>query len=227
MLKKITLSITLAVTASSFSFAANNSELYIHDVVSIPESHYSIAEYYNSGEYDQDVATITQKAIDFTANYLKAHPEIKKPAFVFDIDDTLLTSYKFESSHGFMLNINDINNSWENPTNLELNKPLMPLYDYARKHDIAIFIVTGRSENFRKVTEKDLSYYNLDEYKTLYLKPENAHFKSVVNYKAQVRKEIENKGYDIILTVGDQDSDLKGGYAVKMVKLPNPMYFLP
>jgi len=35
------------------------------------------------------------------------------------------------------------------------------------------------------------------------------------------------QGYDILLTIGDQYSDLKGGYADKGFKLPNPMYYLP
>ena len=34
-------------------------------------------------------------------------------------------------------------------------------------------------------------------------------------------------GYDIVLNVGDQWSDLQGGYADRVLKLPNPTYFLP
>ncbi len=30
-----------------------------------------------------------------------------------------------------------------------------------------------------------------------------------------------------LLNVGDQDSDLEGGYARNRVKLPNPFYFIP
>ena len=33
--------------------------------------------------------------------------------------------------------------------------------------------------------------------------------------------------YDIVLNVGDQWSDLQGGYADKTLKLPNPTYYLP
>ncbi len=34
-------------------------------------------------------------------------------------------------------------------------------------------------------------------------------------------------GYDVILNVGDQVSDLQGGHADRAVKLPNPMYSIP
>jgi predicted secreted acid phosphatase len=48
-----------------------------------------------------------------------------------------------------------------------------------------------------------------------------------VEYKANTRKHIESLGYDIVLNVGDQWSDLQGGHADYTLKLPNPTYFLP
>ena len=35
------------------------------------------------------------------------------------------------------------------------------------------------------------------------------------------------QGYTILLTIGDQESDLAGGFAERGFKLPNPVYFLP
>ena len=49
-----------------------------------------------------------------------------------------------------------------------------------------------------------------------------------MEYKAGTRKHIEQDlGYDIVLNVGDQCSDLQGGYADHGLKLPNPTYYLP
>ena len=50
---------------------------------------------------------------------------------------------------------------------------------------------------------------------------------TTVEYKANTRKHIESLGYDIVLNVGDQWSDLQGGHADYTLKLPNPTYFLP
>jgi predicted secreted acid phosphatase len=51
---------------------------------------------------------------------------------------------------------------------------------------------------------------------------------TTVEYKAQTRRHIEQDlGYDITLNVGDQWSDLQGGYADRTLKLPNPTYYLP
>jgi len=35
------------------------------------------------------------------------------------------------------------------------------------------------------------------------------------------------KGYTIIANIGDQYSDLVGGYAEGEFKLPDPMYYIP
>ena len=40
-------------------------------------------------------------------------------------------------------------------------------------------------------------------------------------------EEIAEQGYTVILSMGDQLSDLEGGYAERTFKLPNPVYYLP
>ena len=48
-----------------------------------------------------------------------------------------------------------------------------------------------------------------------------------VQYKSLTRQHIESLGYDIVANLGDQFSDLDGGFADRTFKIPNPMYFLP
>ncbi len=48
-----------------------------------------------------------------------------------------------------------------------------------------------------------------------------------IQYKSGTRAYIESLGYKIVADFGDQFSDLKGGFADKTFKLPNPNYFLP
>ncbi len=45
--------------------------------------------------------------------------------------------------------------------------------------------------------------------------------------KAAERADIERQGYKIITAIGDQLSDMTGGYVEMGFKLPNPMYFIP
>jgi predicted secreted acid phosphatase len=48
-----------------------------------------------------------------------------------------------------------------------------------------------------------------------------------IQYKSGTRAYIESQGYDIVANFGDQFSDLEGGFADKVFKMPNPNYFLP
>jgi hypothetical protein len=50
---------------------------------------------------------------------------------------------------------------------------------------------------------------------------------TTIHYKSATRAHIESLGYDIVANFGDQYSDLKGGYADRTFKLPNPNYYLP
>ena len=50
---------------------------------------------------------------------------------------------------------------------------------------------------------------------------------TTTQYKSLTRKHIESLGYDLVGNFGDQYSDLRGGYADRTFKLPNPMYYLP
>jgi HAD superfamily, subfamily IIIB (Acid phosphatase) len=44
--------------------------------------------------------------------------------------------------------------------------------------------------------------------------------------KTEERRKLAEAGYTIIATVGDQESDLEGGFAECMFKVPNPFYFI-
>ena len=48
-----------------------------------------------------------------------------------------------------------------------------------------------------------------------------------IQYKSGTRAYIESQGYDIVADMGDQFSDLLGGFADKTFKMPNPNYYLP
>jgi hypothetical protein len=49
----------------------------------------------------------------------------------------------------------------------------------------------------------------------------------VIPFKSGARASIARQGYDVIADVGDQWSDICGGYADHIYKLPNPTYYLP
>ena len=70
-------------------------------------------------------------------------------------------------------------------------------------------------------------HFNMNYYHIEILKPFDYKEKTVAIYKSHMREQIEKQGYDVVLNIGDQKSDLAGGHADKAFKLPNPYYFIP
>ena len=189
-----------------------------------PATPAQIRAYHDSGEWSSDTAKQVKKAKTFVRTWLKAHkkPRPKKPAIVLDIDDTSLSLYKCADSRDF-----------EDVTlcAVQSDLPAIPqvrsLYKYARAQKVAVFFITGRPEPLRDLSAKNLKASGYTGKLNLTLKPTSYQNKSVIPYKSGARKKIEKKGYRILANLGDQRSDLKGGYSLKTYKLPNPMYFTP
>jgi hypothetical protein len=90
-----------------------------------------------------------------------------------------------------------------------------------------VFFITGRPENQRAATERNLVAAGYAGYAKLYMVPNGAHFASAADFKAPIRAEIERAGYTIVANVGDQPSDLLGGHAQRKFLLPDPFYRVP
>ncbi|MCW2985728.1 MAG: hypothetical protein JWR63_3298 [Conexibacter sp.] len=148
----------------------------------------------------------------------------QKQAIVFDVDETALSNYSAIVADGFVYGPKSQAEAVD-----EIGvaiKPTLDLYNVARSKGIAVFFITGRGEAQRAPTEDNLKREGYTEYQQAILKPVGF-TGTTVAYKAGARKAIEDQGYDIVATVGDQYSDLAGGYADSAFKLPNPFYFLP
>jgi acid phosphatase len=59
------------------------------------------------------------------------------------------------------------------------------------------------------------------------MEPVGAHFASAADFKTPQRAAIQGRGYTIIANIGDQPSDLDGGFAERTYLLPNPFYRIP
>jgi hypothetical protein len=65
-----------------------------------------------------------------------------------------------------------------------------------------------------------------DKLDTLIVKDKKYYDSLAVKYKSDKCTEITAKGFDIVGTVGDQWSDLKGPYHGKQVKIPDYQYYI-
>ena len=186
-----------------------------------PATPQQIIAYHDSGQWDKDIAAVTTKA---QAALDKAiAKKTKKPAVVFDIDDTLLSSYACSKPQNFAPGAIAGCVVTGNQTKI---KSTIALYKYAQKKKVPVFVITARPEAIRPQTLTELNKMGIKGYKGLSLKPATYTDPSQVGYKSGERKKIQAKGYTIVANLGDQKTDLQGGFG-KGFKIPNPMYTNP
>ena len=188
-----------------------------------------LKRYHDDGAYAQEFETTISQA----KAILKVHLELnqarknqKKLAMVFDIDETALSNYNDMAILNFGGTLKAIDDNIAQGHDSVL-KPTLDLYNFAKKQGVTLFFVTGRHDNVRDATIKNLEAVGYHDWKAIYFKPNDYHLPSVVPYKTHARQEITQKGYEIVESLGDQWSDLAGGYADNTFKLPNPYYYIP
>jgi hypothetical protein len=180
----------------------------------------SLREYYESGAYEADLTAVDGAAETYLNDHLSAGKA--KPALVLDIDETSLSNYKGLVATGFTAAGLALTSVTGTATAIA---PTLALYRDAIAHHVAVFFVTGRPSQLQSITEGNLRNVGYDEgWSGMYFKPSEADTEA---FKSSTRQEIDKSGYRIVVNVGDQQSDLDGGYAQQDFKLPDPFYYIP
>ena len=195
---------------------------------------------YHAGNYDYDVAAVLSDARLYLERRLKE--PVTQPAVVLDIDETSLSNWPNlkGDDFGFFKDI-DCNpsaierpcgfNNWIMLARAPAIPPTRDFFNFVIGKGVALFFITGRTHSQREKTVENLERAEFKGWTKLFTRPDDDHEKTIVPFKSGVRAEIEDKdknmGYTIIANVGDQRSDLAGGYAECKLKVPNPFYFIP
>lgn len=198
----------------------------------LPDVQAQIAAYIDSGRYDADFADV----VDGARAWLEQRaPSAQQPAIVLDIDETSLSNWAAYRVNGWSRILNGSCDLERGPCGIRAWQamgrspglaPTVALARRARELGVAVFFITGRPPEEREATERNLREqgYTWDG---LVLLPPGEKFDHAVDFKAPARRRIAERGYTIVLNMGDQQSDLDGGYAERTFKLPNPVYVLP
>ncbi|MER6078195.1 HAD family acid phosphatase [Streptomyces sp. NPDC001833] len=151
-----------------------------------------------------DVAAVTGPAQSYIDGRAAANTSGAKPAIVLDIDNTSLETY-FEGAG----------------TSTPATPPVLALAQDAHAKGVSVFFVSARSNLFNAVTKSNLTSvgYTVDG---LYARTvAQLLTESVADFKTSQRKAIEANGYDVIANIGNNTTDLTGGYADTTYKLPD------
>jgi predicted secreted acid phosphatase len=195
-------------------------------LTNLAEVKQSYVVYHDSGRYDADIARVDSEALQYLQSRVQRRLPDEKLAIVLDIDESSLSNYPDMLRLSFGGSLKEINAAESRGTDKAI-LPTLKIFQYAKAHDVAVFFITGRYTDEKQGTVRNLRDTGFDNFDGITLKPLDYHEPSVVPYKSSARKAIAERGYIIVLNIGDQESDLAGGYAEKTFKLANPYYFIP
>ena len=187
------------------------------------ESLKRLVRYHDSGAYDADIRRVAAAAHQYLEQRVKQEPAGAKLAAVFDIDETSLSTWKRMTACGFC----PIGLQYQLFPDIDLPpiEPVLDLYRFAQSKNVAPIFLTGRPESLRAWTVRTLMAAGYADWAELVMfQPGDKGPASA--WKALKRDELMQKGYKIVLSIGDQASDLAGCCAERTFKLPNPFYFV-
>lgn len=186
-----------------------------------------VEDYMTRDRYSSDSVAVADQSLAF-ANTVKVSDD-RMDAWIFDIDETLLSNLPYYVNHGFGSEIFDeiAFDKWVNEAEAPAIPASLKLYKELQQLGFTIFLLTGRSEHQRNDTERNMVYAGYSNWERLILRGPSDQGKLATQYKSEKRKELEDEGYRIRGNSGDQWSDLTGfAIARRSFKLPNPMYYI-
>ncbi|WP_042420490.1 HAD family acid phosphatase [Streptacidiphilus anmyonensis] len=150
-----------------------------------------------------DATAATAPALSYLQQRIAAGTFSGTPAIVLDIDNTSLASYFYPTAY---------------PT--PATPPVLQLAKYATAHGVKVLFVTARPDLIDLATEFDLTSvgYTVDG---LYSRNPLQLLESIQTFKTDTRRKLVAEGYDIVANVGNNTTDLDGGYADAAFKLPD------
>ncbi len=213
-----------------------------------PLENFAVARY-RMEDYADCVGTVGCYWADLDAQYRRAELALgaeiaraqrkKKLALVLDIDETALSSYCEMKREDFGY-LPALYNPWTVSAEAAVGIPgALRLFRQAKAAGVAVFFITGRpgaadptaahpTGDQTSATAHNLEAAGFHGWAGLQLRNGAENGMSTIVYKSAERQRLVDQGYRILLSVGDQWSDLLGAPQAEVsVKLPNPFYFLP
>lgn len=160
---------------------------------------------------------------------LKTHyinsDQSKNLIVVFDIDDTILSNKLIiNADNGY-----DLNRvvGYQRLSKLPLISQQKQIYDWCLQNNVKVAFITFRCESERLQTIKNLKQQNISNWTKLILFPEPCDYQSITakDYKTNERKKLTEDGFTVLAAIGDQYSDIHGGYTDLSIKLDDPGYY--
>lgn len=182
-----------------------------------------VRTYVEQGTYQRELAAVAARAEAWIV--ARAARGGARLTVVFDVDETLLSNWPHMSAMDFGYVKADWQR-WVDAGEAPAIAPVAAVFRTARRLGVEVVLLTGRHERDRAGTEKNLRAIGCADYQRLIFAPDGD-TRTAAEYKTAERGKWVAAGGTIIANLGDQESDLSGGYAERVFKLPNVFYALP
>lgn len=212
-----------------------------HTIRAFDNNHIRLVEmliqYHDNRHYLSDLRAVADLAARRLKRAMAKKPQ--RPTLVLDIDETCLASdwasilqvhtrgvagarYSYYNRKAW--------NRWVERAEAEPIAPTLDVYRLARQHGWNVFFITGRDESQKLATKRNLRRAGFDHWDEVIMRREGETSLTAASFKLAARWRIAARGYNVLVNIGDQASDLSGdihGHVAKNIfKLPNPFYFV-
>jgi acid phosphatase len=190
----------------------------------------TLVKYHQSGDYLRDMSRVGKTALEHLKGLPRGTARTKR-ALVLDIDETSLINdwpHLLEPVLAGKDYDPKLWDRWVRKAEAPASKQTRDVFEAARDLGIDVFFITGRPVYEQKYVALNLKRQGYDGYAEMITEPITPEgtplFPNVNMYKVAARWSLVQRGYQIVLNMGDQASDVRGGYADKTIQLPNPFY---
>lgn len=187
----------------------------------------AVRDYHDSGRYLDDVAQVAEWGKSWLEKRAAQRADDERLAVVFDVDETVLSNYPHMDERDFGY----VPAEWVDWVDRSAAPPLEAMrevYDTARRLNMAVIFLTGRTTpEERDGTIKNLEQAGMGEFARIIFRGAEDTAPTAAERKRLRRIQLEEEGWTIVASFGDQGSDLAGGHAERIFKLPNPFYEVP
>lgn len=183
--------------------------------------------YHDSGAYLEEIEQVAGWAIGWIEARAERRTADERLVVVMDVDETVLSNYPHMDEQDFGY-VPAAWVKWVERSAAPAIEPMQRVFETARHHDVAVIFLTSRAEPEEVTgTIKNLQQVGMGDYERIIFKGPTDTAPTAAERKRLRRIQLEQEGWTIIASLGDQGSDLAGGHAERIFKLPNPFYKVP
>lgn len=179
-----------------------------------------LRQYHDSGEYEFDIGQKIAEAKKIIEPYIGK----LGVGIVIDKDETMVSEWRIMDKYDFGWTEEAIEEG-QNATDFPAFEEVRELMQFCWDNGISSYILSSTRERHRDTVDKLLNNAGYNNYSGLILRP-NDDAGTIQEFKIRMRKSLVDNGLHVAVNIGDQMSDLVGGYSNAVIKLPNPFYLI-